>query len=1229
MLLTQIVDNSNPLAYWTGENFGSENVFDYYSNHTLVNDNAILNQPGNTNPSFSGKSFNLQGGNLKVQDLTFCNNNLLDRNLLIGFSLRIPNRDKNNPISGFKPLVGKWNPEQSFAIYFENGIIKSSIMTINGIETLEFDYPDIIYNNRFNYIQLEIHSTGIRFYVNGCVISSSNNSVITTSTVSPFQIGGSNSEIFTEDVLINDISVTESFGVIHCNLFYVAPSNLNDRILNLNPKYYYNLIESKPTEAYKNKGSVGGYGYIVSDTEPTIQSPETGISDKSVHFPPGSKFVVDTVDQNIKITDGITIAFNAKIGFSGLTNTTVPPHELLLFEIRDNLTSNDNRLFYSYNYTSNSTFRRYLASNALDGSGVSVDTLLLQNSLNDWTNHGLKSIRHESNTTTVQNQFFYNFKQSTPIEGEFSYELNGTPTILNFLNNKKSTNCYASQIMLFDYNMPIDAIDNINPPVTLMIAETLKLKHNPHWIAFYHSNTNDILKSYSKSSVTSPIINTGSWSVQNNIDDPNFNRYQQLNSSLFLANTTARIGGATSDDNIIFTNGMTQYFYIWNQNDSTRYRFIQNSSGLDFEVWMNSRDGEFSYGDIEVLYDKDDLNTSLSSTSKILQNNGFHFVGFTYENKKMRLWINGTLDNEKLINNSVTLDNTNTTLQMFGGPIYMNNWGVYPVAFTSEEMSFAFQGFRDFVQGKTLLNNQPLPSILLSTDYDSGEVLQTHTTDSSGNFDFLLPSSDASRAITILALPQDENTTNNVVAHGPYNLQTDYRKYEYDNTIQDYNDMVIDMEPYAYYRLNEVSGNIASDSSGNGRDGDIIGGVVLDLDGPNNELKSFEFNGVDGYIDLPDGYDFNINDGITFEFWVNSDYLGTFPRLMSVGTSLTENANRIQTGINSTNSYISISNSSSVTINSGSFINKPSNSEWSHVVFTVKDQNSQLWINGFKYADEITLTESIPQILRTENFIAKSIRSSDSYFGGKLSNVSIYDCKLPEEEIIKHSSRGFTLLNKTMKSVIENSSPKYYFTFDRLKQFQNETNENATLLLNGSVDIKRNSLVINNGVPGNNYLSSSDISIRDSVDGWSVELSIKIGQTIPNGILVGQWNTAGDVGTFKLQTNNSNLLSLHINDELSQISSTTLYSDDIWHHIFIVHENNSTRLYIDGSLENSINGSINYSTFDFSIGNSSDGHTTTFLNSETHIDDLAIYEYALNTSKVEEHFNQFLKKKRV
>jgi predicted outer membrane repeat protein len=91
----------------------------------------------------------------------------------------------------------------------------------------------------------------------------------------------------------------------------------------------------------------------------------------------------------------------------------------------------------------------------------------------------------------------------------------------------------------------------------------------------------------------------------------------------------------------------------------------------------------------------------------------------------------------------------------------------------------------------------------------------------------------------------------------------------------------VDMGAYEYFgqlvahwKLDDIGGNIAYDSSGNGHHGSLYGDPNWQPDG-GKTAGALEFNGIDDYVLENGGLNLNGLDGLTIALWIRSDVTGT------------------------------------------------------------------------------------------------------------------------------------------------------------------------------------------------------------------------------------------------------------------------------------------------------------------------------------------------------------------
>lgn len=1237
MQLNQLIDLLNPVAHWTGERYGGTNVYDEYDTHTLVNNNATLGATGTANANLSNRSINLNGGYLQVLDTTFNEVNVASRQFVISFGFRVPGRLPTNPIAGFKPIVSKWNPEQQYMVGFENGKIVAKVQTVGGLIELEHDLPQVIYNDRWNWVQLRVSTTDVHLHLNGIGVSVSDSSAAVASTNSLFTIGGIGAEAFGEDVLVNNISVCNTTNTYFDEASYILPRSDAEMWLNMAPAYYFAPGEAlDPTQAIPNLGTKGGHGYIVYDPAgdaPYLYEPSSLSDEKTVRLPSGSWFTIDTDDLEFNTNEGLSLAFRGR--FDQPDSNSNPYNAMRVMDLRNNLSDNNGRIYLSHNYYSSGSrdwfyWKGYDAAGAETAPGEGYATY--NDAAHSYTSTGVKMYSLKGgDLDTVHYQFGY--WSATKTYNNMGLNYNKTLPIASnrFWYNTGANGCAWTDLRefaLFNYDVPQEFLKLVNYPRYKLRHFFIYALHTSSlaWNAHGYSSTTPNLREH-ETRTSGPYAGASGHSFATAIVDANNNRHNEFLGASYLSTTSAYTGGSTSQDDIFIQNSdFTISAFLWNRNTTGRYRFMHNTSGIDLEFWMNSRDGQFSYGDIECSVDNMAADETLSTFSRTFKDNGFHHMVFVRKGFELQIWVDGKLETTLITSVIHNLDYTNTTLRMYGGPLYFNEWTVWMHnAMTPAEVEYLFGGFNDVLKGQCTLDGAPLPSTLIAASTHNGEALKTYATGSDGKFDLELPKSIQNRRVNILALAQDDNASNNVVVHGPYNMNTVYSKYSDEVLEQSLADMILDMNPYAYYPMNDTSGTTITDASPNARHGTLTGGVTLDQPAMESGSRAVDFNGTDGYIDLPDGYN-DFSTGFTFEAWVNYDAFNNYSRIFEFSTAelenyiLLSNSTTTNTGLFYTRAG---SSGNLVTLSQSSMFNA---STWQHVAVRIAPNGDHsMWVNGTKVQEGNGTVP--PAVLRTLNYLGRSTSPTDGYYNGQMSQVATYDFPLSDEDIEKHAKRGFGRNMPTLKSAILQDGADLYFPFDRADSYKDAIDGVITLTQNGSFDIVKNALVVNKDTTANNWLTTPDHRLVDNGEGWTIEFSVKTGITHTDAVIISEWDQASDTGTYKAMLDGSNKLKFFVTNGSTVMESTTLFNDDAWHHVMIVFDGNTTTMYVDGDEEATISVSYNYNLHNLAIGNTSDGHTSMHFEGTAALDDVAIYSHELGLVRVTEHYNRFIKKK--
>jgi parallel beta-helix repeat protein len=213
--------------------------------------------------------------------------------------------------------------------------------------------------------------------------------------------------------------------------------------------------------------------------------------------------------------------------------------------------------------------------------------------------------------------------------------------------------------------------------------------------------------------------------------------------------------------------------------------------------------------------------------------------------------------------------------------------------------------------------------------------------------------------------------------------------------------------PLVYYRFDETTGTIASDSSTNGRNGTYNGGVTLGGTGgitdPNNRAATFD--GVNDYVSVPSPSSFATSQ-VSVESWVNPDptmpLYGTVAMKSSSsswndGYGMYWNSGKLRFFVNNyngTNTYVE------ATVPTGS---------WSHVVGTYDGTALKFYINGALVA---TTAYNLPIVQSAQPVEVGKGAGGNYLWKGGLDELAIYGTALTAGQVQSHYLRASAGLAK-------------------------------------------------------------------------------------------------------------------------------------------------------------------------------------------------------------------------
>jgi hypothetical protein len=203
----------------------------------------------------------------------------------------------------------------------------------------------------------------------------------------------------------------------------------------------------------------------------------------------------------------------------------------------------------------------------------------------------------------------------------------------------------------------------------------------------------------------------------------------------------------------------------------------------------------------------------------------------------------------------------------------------------------------------------------------------------------------------------------------------------------EYSKAVLASKPVAYWRLDEMGGDVAHDASGNAHDAAFDGGHAFYLDGPRSGSHAVHFAGGQLNASFP-----NLRKGYTVEMWCwNGLPAGVRPR---TGSLILRGGNVFGLGgaTGKAGRLFFLVNGATVT-----GVTEISPRLWYHVALEVGGLTATIYVNGKSDGSGALLPAGTSSA-------ADLIIGSDGSIGweGKLAEIAVYDRLLLEDEIAAH-----------------------------------------------------------------------------------------------------------------------------------------------------------------------------------------------------------------------------------
>ena len=462
--------------------------------------------------------------------------------------------------------------------------------------------------------------------------------------------------------------------------------------------------------------------------------------------------------------------------------------------------------------------------------------------------------------------------------------------------------------------------------------------------------------------------------------------------------------------------------------------------------------------------------------------------------------------------------------------------------------------------------------------------------------------------------------------YGSSESQTNY--YNFVSNPDAYTAIIGQDGPTSYWPLNESSGTVANDYSGNGHNGAQNGGITLGAAGPQPPTFSgfsagktaYLLDGSSGYIAGGTNASLSGSTDFSVEAWIKT-------------TSTAAGEIVCQRDINGFNGEYVCDMSSSggleffvygsggyqFDITSSKTVN---DGNWHYVAFVRAGTTGTIYVDGASVATGSGTVQNLAPTIQT--YIGADIRSSDNYFGGTMANVAIYNHALSANRVIEHyvTASGIAMtISLVQGGVIQDNKPAGAL-HDGLNH--------ATTWLASSTDFNS---ITRTGVEQFDLTNDTQITLSPSPDfdstngtisfwmnyafplsglpGPGSEAAIFFDWRTTGGTIIGM-NAAGSIEFQNIYTNNG----ANYNNTITGADGI---GDGNWHHVAITYDQSSNgviSIYIDGALDTQAisPGPWYWPTSDeIELGRSHDSYWKIY---NGQMDDFRIYNRILTASEI-------------
>ncbi len=406
-----------------------------------------------------------------------------------------------------------------------------------------------------------------------------------------------------------------------------------------------------------------------------------------------------------------------------------------------------------------------------------------------------------------------------------------------------------------------------------------------------------------------------------------------------------------------------------------------------------------------------------------------------------------------------------------------------------------------------------------------------------------------------------------------------------------------------HWKLDEISGFTAADSSPLGNDGSVIGTANWSTTCQGNGV--FDFDGtIDSYITIPNSPALNPTDALSITAWVKGDAWSSSNVVNAILRKGEGNPNNYQLSIHDGHVSLHLDVNDNFGIQGDTVLDT---GKWYHVGATWDGSEVRIYVNGVLDNTPASKTGPIPTDTRP---LYIGGQAGTDRFDGMMYDVKLYNRALTASEFAQSAGLvGHYKLDETSGTVaIDSSGAANDGTFV----------SGPTLGVSGK---------INNAVEfdgsGPHVRVSNFPSLGQNNANFTVAYWMKLNQGA-----TGSWRSIIHKGNTNFQRTFAMWMVPSDNRLLYVISTTASWNEytystgtipvGTWTHVAYVHANGTLNLYINGILDSSrtLSGQV--------VGNNGPlyiGKDPWFSGANAVLDDVRLYQQALCANEVNDLFN--------